>query len=329
MFALPSRVSIEPNVSSVTHGLTPSNSYLFSWHNCCVNRNPTNRVDASIELFDSGAVAIRTSSDVQPPTYNLQPPIVPEGFYGQGQNDAWLAASFPSHYAAITNLGYDAWLDGHIGHNEPNGLYKLSVTIAALPEHGPCYLFCGPYKMVVTSPGTYCFPLVDMTEYDLYTSPTEVPLTWEMDDGWDSFPEDDPLFAPPAPLMLLSAPQSNNRYKIERHPRVGVTPNFLTREQAMRELIQIRCNVAGIAARDYRSLSGLAVVLFNQSDAIIRESLIQDEIYLSYHLNGRETTGTLHIRPEPSWHNPTNDCPNATNEYPGTTSTNGNASATN
>ena len=51
-FSLPTRVSLEPNVSSVTHGLTPSNSYLFTWHDCCVNRNPTNRVDASIELFD-------------------------------------------------------------------------------------------------------------------------------------------------------------------------------------------------------------------------------------------------------------------------------------
>ena len=70
---LPRRVSLEPGVSSVSHGPTPSNSYLFAWHNCCVERCATNRVDASIELFDSGAVAIRTSSDVQPPTYNLQP----------------------------------------------------------------------------------------------------------------------------------------------------------------------------------------------------------------------------------------------------------------
>ena len=33
-YSLPARVSLEPNASSLTHGLTPSNSYLFAWHNC-------------------------------------------------------------------------------------------------------------------------------------------------------------------------------------------------------------------------------------------------------------------------------------------------------
>ena len=43
IYSLPSRVSLEPSSSSVTHGLTPSNSYLFAWHNCCVERCATNR----------------------------------------------------------------------------------------------------------------------------------------------------------------------------------------------------------------------------------------------------------------------------------------------
>ena len=43
IYSLPTRVSLEPNASSVTHCLTPSNSYLFSWHNCCVERCVTNR----------------------------------------------------------------------------------------------------------------------------------------------------------------------------------------------------------------------------------------------------------------------------------------------
>ena len=43
IYSLPSRVSLEPSSSSVTHCLTPSNSYLFAWHNCCVERCATNR----------------------------------------------------------------------------------------------------------------------------------------------------------------------------------------------------------------------------------------------------------------------------------------------
>ena len=321
-FALPTRVSLVPGESSCVYGLTPSNTFLFAWQNVCVNRSSTNRVDASIELFDSGACSVRF--DTVETVYPAQPP---EGFVGQGQDDDWLATAFPSHSAAITNLGYSAWLTDYIGHNEPNGRYKLSVTIAALPDHGPCYLVCGPYKMVVTSPGTYSFPLIDMTEYDLYTCPTAVPLTWEMDDGWDPFETDYmPLLMSPAP-RLLGAPQNDNHYKIERHPSVGVAPNFLTHEEAVSRLIEVRCNAAGIAARDYRSLSGMAVVLFNQSEAIIRESLLQDEIYFYYRYNGREVCGTLYINSDYWWRwwhdpDPTNGTSNAT-------STNDNTSASN
>ena len=78
IYSLPSRVSLEPNASSVSHGLTPSNSYLFAWHNCCVERCATNRVDASIELFRSGAMATRLRlqrrrpTDYQLPSTNYQ-----------------------------------------------------------------------------------------------------------------------------------------------------------------------------------------------------------------------------------------------------------------
>ena len=325
---LPQEVSLEPSVSSFVYGLTSSNSFVFSWQNVCVNRNPTNRVDASIELFRNGDLAITVTplSTPTPPTYTYLPAVPPEGFVGQGQDDDWLASAFPSHSAAITNLGYSAWLTDYIGHNEPNGRYKLSVTVAALPDHGPCYLVCGPYKMVVTSPGTYSFPLIDMTEYDLYTCPTAVPLTWEMDDGWDPSETDYmPLLMSPAP-RLLGAPQNDNHYKIERHPSVGVTPNFLTHEEAVSRLIEVRCNAAGIAARDYRSLSGMAVVLFNQSEAIIRESLLQDEIYFYYRYNGREVCGTLYISSDYWWwwHDP-----DPTNGTSNVTSTNDNTSASN
>ena len=307
-FSLPSRVSIEPNVSSVTHGLTPSNSYLFSWHNCCVNRNPTNRVDASIELFDSGAVAIRTSSDVQPPTYNLQPPIVPEGFYGHGQDDAWLAASFPSHYAAITNLGYDAWLDGHIGHNEPNGRYKLSVTIATLPEHGPCYLFCGPYKMVVTSPGTYCFPLEVFEEYRAYTLPTRVPLSFEYDDGYD-YPTQ-PLMAG-APLM---APRSvPDYYIICMTPHVYVVPQHIPLSEAVGTRLNLLCNCPN-GTWSYTSYfeNHLRLTFGFPSYAEIQTAEVADRVTVIMRVAGHECSGVFFIDPPPSNDNPPpHNCCNA------------------
>ena len=72
IISLPHPVSLEPDASSFIHGLTPSNSYLFTWSNVCVNRSPTNRVDASIELFDSGAIAITTQpTNALPTTYHL------------------------------------------------------------------------------------------------------------------------------------------------------------------------------------------------------------------------------------------------------------------
>ena len=323
--SLPSPVSLEPGVSSCAYGLTASNSFLVAWSDVCVERDPTNRVDASIELFDSGDMTVRFGDAV---TNIVARP--PEGFVGEAQDETWLASAFPGDFTAITNGGYGAWLTDHVGHNEPNGLYKLSVTIAALPEHGPCYLVCGPYRMVVKAPGTYSFPLTDMTEYELYTCPTAVPLTWETDDGWDP-PE--PVYSPylmsPAPRMMMGAPRNDdNRYRIERFPEVFVRPNYLTREQALNEVIELSCNAAGIAAHDYRSFSGQAIVRYlNHSEAVLEESLVQDEVYFSFEYNGRETCGTLSISPDYCWwwwHDP-----DSTNGTSNASSTNGTGSATN
>lgn len=301
IFALPQPVSLEPGVSSCAYGLTASNSYLIAWSDVCVERDPTNRVDASIELFDSGACCVRFGA-----CQTDYPPIVPEGFFGEAQNDAWLAAAFPGDYAAITNDGYAAWLADHIGHNEPNGLYKCTVTVNALPEHGPCYLVCGPYKMVVKEPGDYCFPLMDFEKYDLYTAPTDVPLTWADDDGWE-FPASDsaPLLMSPRPRRLLgTSSNGHHRYKIQRFPEVFVHPNYLTRDEAIGEMITISCNASGIAALNYTSFSGRAHLIFiDHSTARIEEAEVQDAIYFSYEYNGLSTCGTLTIYPPtcPYW----------------------------
>ena len=297
-FSLPSRVSLEPNVSSVTHGLTPSNSYLFAWHNCCVERCATNRVDASIELFRSGAVATTVTplSTNQPPITIYQPPIPPEGFVGHGQDDAWLAASFPSHYDAITNLGYDAWLDGHIGHNEPNGRYRVDVTIAALPEHGPCYLFCGPYKMVVTQPGTYSFPLEVFEEYRAYTLPERVPLSFEYDDGYD-VEEDAPLMMG-APLM---APRSvPDYYIICMTPHVYVVPQHIPLPLAVGTRLNLYCNCPN-GTWSYTSYfeNHLRLTFGFPSYAEIQTAEVADRVTVIMRVAGHECSGVFFIDPPP------------------------------
>ena len=122
IYSLPARVSLEPNASSVSHGLTPSNSYLFAWHNCCVERSATNRVNASIELFRSGAVAITTTPTNGLPTTIYQLPTLPEGWIGIGQDEDWIRATFPDEADTILVEEYDSWLlNTWTGINEANG----------------------------------------------------------------------------------------------------------------------------------------------------------------------------------------------------------------
>ena len=328
LVSLPSPVSLEPDVSSCAYGLTASNSFLIAWSNVCVERNPTNRVDASIELFDSGDMTVRFGDTV---TNIVARP--PDGFVGEAQDEDWLAAAFPGDYASITNDGYEAWIDDYVGHNEPNGLYKCFVTVNALPEHGPCYLVCGPYKMVVKEPGEYCFPLMDFIEYDLYTCPTAVPLTYYDDDGWD-LPASDymPLLMSPAPRRLLGAPRNDDHhYKIQRFPEVFVHPNYLSHDEAIGEMITVSCNAAGIAVRNYTSASGRARLYYTSpSTAEIIEADIQDAIYISFEYNGLSTCGTVTINPPtcpwwpycPGWP----DCPYHYDPSPNSTNDTSNAS---
>ena len=328
--SLPSPVSLEPDVSSCAYGLTASNSFLVSWSNVCVERDPTNRVDASIELFDDGACCIRFGD-----SQTFISPTHPDGFVGEAQDDDWLRNAFPWDYASMTNGGYEAWIDDYVGHNEPNGRYKCFVTVNDLPEHGPCYLVCGPYKMVVKEPGEYCFPLMDFIAYDLYTCPTEVPLSYYDDDGWD-MPAADymPLLMSPAPRRLLGAPNNgNHRYKIQRIPEVFVTPSYLTHSEAMSEMITVSCNASGIATRDYTSASGRAHLIFvDHSTARIEEAELQDTIYFSFEYNGLSTWGSLSIYDHycpwwpncPYWpdcpHHPDNNSTNGTNNVSNPTS---------
>ena len=300
--ALPMPVSLEPDASSFIHGLTPSNSYLFTWSNVCVNRSPTNRVDASIELFDSGAYATTVTRLSTPTTtdYAYHPAVPPAGFIGEGQDDDWLATAFPSHYAAITNGGYSAWLSDYIGYNEPNGRYKVSVTVSSLPDHGPCYLVIGPYKMVVTAPGTYSFPLEVFNEYRAYTCPTRVPLSFSYDDGYD-YGEvlDSSLLMMSAP-PLMSPPPTPDYYIVCMVPNVYIVPSHVPLSQAVGTHLGIYCNYPS-GSWDYFSFSSSFRMAFSsRSDAEIEAAEMVDRVVVMMSVAGHECSGVFYIDPPPN-----------------------------
>ena len=261
-FALPNRVSLVPGESSCAYGLTPSNTFLFAWQNVCVNRSPTNRVDASIELFRNGdmATTVTPLSSPSTSTFAYQPAIPPAGFIGQGQDDDWLAATFsPSDYAAITNKGYARWLDeDYVGYNEENGHCRGTVTVHAMPPNGqPCYLVCGPHKVIVTEPGDYDFPVEVLTDIHIRTYPTSVPVSFSYDEGY--YPDEDdygPLnqsnnpnnLNNPNDLLLLGAPPPTSLTAFIT-PAPHLLPSIIPIEQALNTSIRIWCNMRHAAWR--------------------------------------------------------------------------------
>ena len=254
--ALPQEVSLEPSVSSFVYGLTSSNSFVFAWSNVCVNRSLTNRVDASIELFRNGACSVRFDT-----VETFYPALPPPDYVGSAQDDNWLAAAFsPSDYAAITNKGYARWLmEDKVGINEQNGLYKATITVHSMPPNDePCYLECGPYRVVVTEPGEYSFPLQVFTHYTARTYPAPVPLSVEYDDGYRGTPS---LLGAPAPqnsaprLMGFGLPLIVP-LPIFLDASMHVWPSSIELNQARNSTIEVWCNVAGSPQLQCESLYG-------------------------------------------------------------------------
>ena len=310
-FSLPSRVSLEPGVSSVTHGLTPSNSYLFAWHNCCVERCATNRVDASIELFRSGEVAIRTTSTVQPSTFDLQPPIVPEGYYGHGQDEDWIRATFPGEADNILMSDYAAWLAQWVGDNEQNGRYLARVTISQPPatnDQSPIYLTCGPYRVNVAAPGTYSFPLEVFETYEVRTYPAAVPFTVDFDDGYTGGGSSYEIVeVPDRPRLLMMGPASQTLtfYRFYMKPHLLISPSVISRAEADGARISFWCNLANVTRRFVRTAAREFYLNFCwPSDAEIEaaEDDLENEIAAEddsmevvYHCPKGECSGWIYI----------------------------------
>ena len=310
--ALPSRVSLEPGVSSVTHGLTASNSYLFAWHNCCVGRSATNRVDASIELFRNGAVAIRTSSDVQPSTFDFRPPIVPEGYYGHGQDEAWIRANFPAESTNILAKGYANWLaDEWVGVNEENGHFQTAITVASLPaDGGPCYLACGPYKVNVTAAGTYRFPLEVFETYTVRAFPSDLQLSYAHDDGYrgagTSFEIIEPDSAAPAPRPRLMGsaiselPISvilSDLYRFYMNPTVVPLPDFIYLEDGRSERVRFWCNMLWVS-RTFYWANYARIAFHGRSEAVVYEALEAEVAYIGFEFGDKLALGLITIEPE-------------------------------
>ena len=304
--ALPAEVSLEPVVSSVIRGLTPSNSYLFAWQNVCVERDATNRVDAAIELFASGDVQVRFGYSVT--NIAARPP---KGFVGVGQDNAWALAAFPDDYDAITNKGYEAWLmEDKVGINEQNGLYKVSITVSSLPpDDVPCYLICGPYKVIVTAPGTYSFPLEVLTEYTARTFPIDIPLEISYDDGYRGCEASVYGEAPsPSPRLLAGRPIRFHEYDIHLTPSVYITPAYVPFPEAEGKHLSIWCNVANASWRAYSSvMEGIDLVFHGRSDLEIRNIQLACMVIIKCEQDGHEISGALQIGEIPWYSDPTND----------------------
>ena len=290
IFTFPIPISLEPGASSVTYGLTSNNTFLVSWTNACLNRSATNRIDASIELFRNGSIATLVTPTPTatptptptptPPAYTYIPAPLPEGFFGSGQDDAWALAAFPDDYDAITNKGYEAWLmEDKVGINEQNGLYKATVTIDQQPitnNQAPIYLVCGPYKVVVTSPGPYSFPLEVFETYKVRTYPVALPLSISTDDGYRGGPSPNLMMS--APRRMLAAPPNNSHeYEICEQPRLVISPDTIPLNQAVGTHVSIWCNIASTARRYSALISREFRLNFcNPSDAEIIAAEVED-----------------------------------------------------
>ena len=106
----------------------------------------------------------------------------PKGDIGDGQGEKWVRATFPEHADMILAKGYEAWLMEWVGIMRQNGHYKAMVQVDDL-VNGSCELYCGPYHVHVTKPGTYSFPLEVFEKYKTYTEP-KMELKSKNDDGF-------------------------------------------------------------------------------------------------------------------------------------------------
>ena len=157
-------------ITSFGCGPTDRNSCIFSWTNAVVGRvlhediSSAETIDASIELFRSGDVAITTNGVTE-----LIPRVLPFPHDGFGQDDDWVSGNF-TNAAEILSIGYPQWVDAQVGENLTNGLYKFTVTIPEVPPE-TVQLVVGDYSVAVTNAGEYVFLLEKGIRHQLHLFP--------------------------------------------------------------------------------------------------------------------------------------------------------------
>ena len=201
---LPHALSIIAGQSSFLLDHTPSNTYLMAWDDCHVCGTSNDWVSASIELFRNGDILMTYDGET---TY--MPRILPFPEVGIGQDADWVYSHF-TNAAEILDAGYPQWVDGQVGCNQTNGLYKLTVSFAEAPPEA-ALLTLGGMSVVVANPGDYVFLLKKGVAYDGQIAPAcdgvtvsgvddaAPPLrsgpvrsagqggSWSVDGGWSEF----------------------------------------------------------------------------------------------------------------------------------------------
>ena len=157
-------------ITSFGYGPTDHNTYIFSWTNAVVGRvlhegvANAETIDASIELFRSGDVAITTNGVTE-----LIPRVLPFPHDGFGQDEDWVSGNF-TNAAEILSMGYPQWVDAQVGENLTNGLYKFTVTVPDVPPE-TVQLVVGDYSVAVTNAGDYVFLLEKGIRHQIHLSP--------------------------------------------------------------------------------------------------------------------------------------------------------------
>jgi len=301
-YQLPTLLALKPGVSSVGYGLTPSNSLVFVWQDCYANREPTNCVSAEIELFANGETAVRYRGIE---TRTPAPEVI-----GDGQDEDWIRATFPDVATNILATGYASWLDDWVGVDEQNGRFQAAVTIPSLPaDDSPCHLVCGSYKVNVTSPGTYRFPLEVFDTCEVRTYPTAVPFSIDFDDGYTGDGTSYEIVEVPdtPPLLMMAAPQNQNDNsalhltttptlltfsRFYMRPIVLVTPDMIPLSTANGTRVAFWCNMVYTGLR--YAAEDLYLTFFG-SEAEIHDSYVAQTVDVVLIGGGYECGGEFTI----------------------------------
>ena len=197
------------------YGPTPSNTYAFAWRRALAGRDRARPVDARIELFRNGDVAVSTNGVAR-----RIPRELPFPHDGYGQDADWVRANF-ADAEAILRVGYANWVDAQVGTGLTNGLYRFE---AVFPEDPPeaTRLVVGDLSACVTNAGAYAFVLEKGREYRFRTEPHDGTVRYAVrDDMGDAVPAAHSAAAASAPgvwtvgggerLLALPLPESPGR----------------------------------------------------------------------------------------------------------------------